>query len=182
LKLRAAEACPTKGDFSVAENPHTDEIKRLAEMIKGIRFAMLTTAEPDGSLRSRPMATQEIEFDGDLWFFTRADSPKVDETEQHRKVNVSFSNPEKSTYVSTSGTAQLVRDRKKVEELWKPAYKVFFPKGTDDPELALLKITVEKAEYWDSASSLIGRAIDFARAYVSRDPSKLGEHAKVELR
>ena len=168
--------------INVPENAHTDEIKKLAEMIKGIRFPMLTTAESDGSLRSRPMATQDIEFDGDLWFFTRADSAKVEETEQHRQVNVSFANPEKSSYVSASGTAQLVRDPKKVEELWKPAYKVFFPQGTDDPELALLKIAVEKAESWDAASSLIGRAIDFARAYVSRDPSKLGEHAKVELR
>ena len=60
---------------------HNESIKKLSEMIKDIEIAMLTTAEPDGSLRSRPMATQQFEFDGDLWFFTRASSPKVDEIE-----------------------------------------------------------------------------------------------------
>ena len=51
-------------------------IKKLAGMIREIDFAMLTTAEADGTLRSRPMSTQRREFDGDLWFFTRASAPK----------------------------------------------------------------------------------------------------------
>lgn len=165
----------------MAEDTHTEEIKKLADIMKDIRFAMLTTAEPDGSLHSRPMATQEVEFDGDLWFFTAAHSGKVWETDQHHQVNVAFSDPSKNSYLSASGTAVLVRDRKKIEELWKPVLKTFFPKGLDDPELSLLKVTVEKAEYWDAASSLIGRAINFARAYVSKDASKLGDHAKVDL-
>jgi len=166
----------------LTEQNHAQEIAKIADIIKDIRFAMLTTAEPDGVLRSRPMTRQQIEFDGHLWFFTAADSPKVWETDQHRQVNVSFANPEKNSYVSLSGAAYLSRDRKKMEELWNPAYKTFFPKGLEDPELALLDVTVESAEYWDAASSLIGRAINFARAYVSKDPSKLGEHAKVDLR
>lgn len=150
--------------------------------MKEFKFVMLTTAEPDGSLHSRPMATQEVEFDGDLWFFTGAHSPKVFESEQHRQVNVAFSNPEKNTYISASGTAALVRDKAKIEQLWKPVYKTFFPKGLEDPELALLKINVEKAEYWDSPSTALGRAFNFARAYVSKDQSKLGDHAKVDLK
>lgn len=150
--------------------------------MKEFKFVMLTTAEPDGSLHSRPMATQEVEFDGDLWFFTGAHSPKVFESEQHRQVNVAFSNPEKNTYISASGTAALVRDKAKIEQLWKPVYKTFFPKGLEDPELALLKINVEKAEYWDSPSTALGRAFNFARAYVTKDQSKLGDHAKVDLK
>jgi general stress protein 26 len=164
-----------------AASNHQDEVKKLAELMKGIKFVMLTTMEPSGSLHSRPMVTQEVEFDGDLWFFTAAHSGKVWEAEEHRQVNVAFSNPEKNTYVSASGTAVLVRDRAKLEELWKPAYKIFFPKGLEDPELALLKVNVEQAEYWDSASTSIGRAFNFARAYLSKDPSKLGDHAKVNL-
>lgn len=163
------------------QDHHRDEVEKLAGMIKGIRFAMLTTVEEDGSLHSRPMTTQDIEFDGDLWFFTRADAPKVAEAEQHREVNVAFSDPEHNRYVSASGTAVTVRERAKIEELWKPPYKTFFPQGLEDPQLALLKVAVHKAEYWDSPSSALGRVFNFARAYISKDPSKLGEHAKVEL-
>ena len=158
------------------------DIQKLAAMMKGIKFAMLTTVEEDGSLHSRPMTTQEVEFDGDLWFFTQEHSPKVWEAGQHRHVNVSFADPEKSRFISASGVATLVGDRAKMEQLWKPAYKIFFPKGVDDPETALLKVTVEKAEYWDSSPTAIGRAFDFAKAYVTKDASKLGDHAKVAIR
>ena len=160
---------------------HESEIKKLAAIIKSIKFAMLTTVEEDGTMHSRPMATQEIDFDGDLWFFTRADSIKVSETNRHQQVNVAFADPEKNKFVSASGLGALVRDPKKIEELWKPVYKTFFPGGLEDPEIALLKVTVQWAEYWDSASSGIGRAFNFARAYITKDASKLGDHAKVNL-
>jgi general stress protein 26 len=150
--------------------------------MKGIKFVMLTTVEPDGSLHSRPMTTQEIEFDGDLWFFTKAHSPKVWEAGQHKQVNVSFADPEKSKFLSASGTATLVRDKAKMQDLWRPHYRVFFPEGLDDPEVALLKVNVERAEYWDSAPTAVGRVIDFAKAYVTGDVSKLGEHASVNLK
>jgi len=165
----------------MAEPDRDSEIKHFAAIIKGIRFAMLTTLEDDGTLHSRPMATQDVEFDGDLWFFTRADSPKVSEASAHRQVNVSFADPDASKFVSASGTADLVRDREKLEQYWKPAYKVFFPQGLNDPELVLLKVKVHTAEYWDSANTKLGRAFDFARAYVTKDVSKLGQHAKIGL-
>jgi general stress protein 26 len=165
----------------VAQSDHGSDIKKLAELMKGIRFAMLTTVEEDGTLHSRPMTVQETEFDGDLWFFTRGDAPKVHQSNLHREVNVSFSDPGNSKYISASGKAMLVRDRAKIEELWKPPYKVFFPNGKDDPELALLKVHVERAEYWDSPGTVVGRAFNFAVAYVTKDPKELGEHGSVEL-
>jgi general stress protein 26 len=159
-----------------------EEISKLAALMKGIKFVMLTTIEEDGSLHGRPMATQEIEFDGDLWFFTRASAPKVTEAQQHREVNVAFADPDKNTYISASGKALLVRDEAKIKELWKPVYKTFFPQGLDDPDLALLKVSVEKAEYWDSPGNVVSRMFNFARAYVSKDTSKLGDHAKIDLK
>lgn len=165
----------------MAEVTHTDDHKKLAELMKEFRFVMLTTAEPGGALHSRPMTMQERDFDGDLWFFTSADAPKVWEANRGHQVNVSFSDPHKNTYISASGLANLVRDKAKIEELWKPAYKLFFPKGLEDPELALLKISVEKAEYWDSPSSFVGRTFSFAKALATGKTSDLGNHAKVEL-
>ncbi|HEX2644231.1 MAG TPA: pyridoxamine 5'-phosphate oxidase family protein [Thermoanaerobaculia bacterium] len=157
------------------------DIEKLRELIKGIRIAMLTTVDEDGSLRSRPMGTQQAEFDGDLWFFTAHSSPKVNEVEREHQVNVSYSDPDSQRYVSVSGTARVVRDRAKAEELWNPFLKTWFPKGLDDPELALLKIEVQKAEYWDSPSSAMIHLVGIVKATLTGKRPDLGENEKLDL-
>jgi general stress protein 26 len=128
------------------------DVKLLNEKIKDIHIAMLTTLEPDNTLHSRPMITQDTEFDGDLWFFTLASAPKVEEVQQHQQVNLSYVKPSEDLFISVSGTAQLVRDRQEIKKRWKPDYKTWFPNGEDDPNLALLKVTVTRAEYWTMPS------------------------------
>jgi general stress protein 26 len=128
-------------------------VAKIARLIKGIKFAMLTTEENDGSLRSRPMATQQIEFDGNLWFFTDESTKKCSEIKHHQEVNVSFSDQINNVYISISGKAEIVHDKNKMKELWSPFYKTWFPDELNDKDLALLKINVEKSEYWDSPSS-----------------------------
>jgi general stress protein 26 len=86
-----------------------EAIKRLNELIRGVEVAMLTTAEADGTLRSRPMMMQQVEFDGDLWFFTRASAAKVDEIQHNHHVNVSYAAPDSNRYVSVSGMAEIGR-------------------------------------------------------------------------
>lgn len=161
----------------------TDSVEKLGELIKDIKMAMLTTIDEDGSLRSRPMATLKEKFDGQLWFFTRHSSPKVDEIETHVEVNVSYADPGKNTYVSVSGKAQVIRDRTKAQELWNPILKAWFPDGLEDPELALLRITVGSAEYWDSPSSKVVQLIGFVKAVTTGHAYKpsAGEHEKVTL-
>lgn len=156
-------------------------IEKLREMVKDIEFAMLTTAEANGTLRSRPMATQEIKEDGDIYFFTHATSPKVDEVQRDQHVNVSYANPEDHRYVSVSGMARLVRDRKKIEELWNPVLKAWFPDGLEDPDLALLKITVTQAEYWDSPSSTVAHVLGFVKALATGQTYQPGENEKLNL-
>lgn len=160
-----------------------ENIHKLGELIKEVKIAMLTTADVDGTLRSRPMATQKTAFDGTLWFFTRASSPKVDEVERAHEVNLSYAAPDSNTYVSVSGTAQLVRDKGKAEELWNPILKAWFPRGLEDPDLALLRVTVHKAEYWDSPSSTMVQIAGFVKAVAtghSYQPGR-GEHEKISL-
>jgi len=166
-------------DNAAERNEH---ISKLAELISDIEFAMLTTVESDGTLRSRPMATQKQDFDGDLWFFTRASSPKVDEVEQEQNVCVAFARPDKQHYVSVSGRARLVRDRAKIEELWNPAYKAWFPEGLDDPDLALLKVSADKAEYWDGQTSVVAHLVGLAKAAVTGQSYQGGENEKVNLK
>ena len=167
----------------MAEKAERDgQIKKLAEMIKDIDFAMLTTVAGDGTLHSRPMSTQRVETDGDLWFFTRESAPKVGEIEQEHQVNVSYSKPEDQRYVSVSGRAVVVRDRAKIEELWNPALKAWFPKGLDDPDIALLRVSAERAEYWDSPSSAVAHAVSFIKAVVTGTPANPGENEKLDLK
>ncbi len=161
-----------------------EAIKKLGELIKDIKFAMMTTVADDGSLHSRPMTTQQQDFDGDLWFFTGADSLKVEESRINRHVNVSYANPGDQKYVSVSGVAELVRDQAKNRELWNPVYKAWFPKGLDDPELALLKVKVTDAEYWDTPSGKMVQLIGLVKAVATGEPYKASkdEHDKLKIK
>ena len=124
----------------------SEHIAKLAELIKDVRVAMLTTTRPDGRLVSRPLGTQEVEFDGDLWFATEADSAKVAEIAANPFVNVSYASTSDNTYVSVSGRAEVIDDRAKVEALWSPGMKLFVPGGKDDPNLRLIRVSADTAE------------------------------------
>jgi general stress protein 26 len=156
--------------------------EKLWEMIKDMRFAMLTSVDEGGILRSRPMATKQEGFDGVLWFFTRASSHKVFEIQKNQHVNLSYADPDDQNYVSVSGLAELVRDKGKAKELWNEYLKTWFPKGLDDPDLALLKVRVDQAEYWDSPSSAMVHAFGYAKALLTGEPPKMGENEKITLR
>jgi len=162
------------------QDSREEAIVKLKDLIEDIDFAMLTTVN-GGQLRSRPMSTQKSDFDGDLWFFTSDNTHKVDEIERDNRVNVAYAKPEDNVYISVSGKAQLVKDREKIEELWNPILKAWFPKGLDDPTLSLLKVSVEEAEYWDSPSSTIVQLVGFVKALVTGKPADGGDHGKVNL-
>jgi len=163
--------------------PQADpNMQKLADLIAEAGIAMLTTAEADGTLRSRPLATLEMDSEGKLWFFTAMSSGKVSEIDQHRKVNLSYVNLDKQDYVSVSGHARLFRDPEKMRELWTPWVEPWFPEGLDDPDLGLLEVTVDDAEYWDAPASKTQRLFGLAKALTSGKTDRLGEHAKVHPR
>jgi general stress protein 26 len=159
----------------------TDDMQKLGEMIQDIDLGMLTTKDADGRLYSRPMAYNgHGEFDGNIWFFTYGNTPKVHEIESRPQVNVSFASPKDQTYVSLAGRAELVHDKAKIADLWKPSMKAWFPDGIDTPDIALLKISVEKAEYWDSPSSPIAHVLGLVKSLTGH-PEHIGDHKKVTL-
>jgi general stress protein 26 len=160
---------------------HSDDVKKLAELIQDINMAMLTTVDKDGSLRSRPMSVQEKEFDGNLWFFTQDNSPKADEIQREHEVNLSFSKPEDNRYVSVSGRATISHDKNLMKELWNLAYKAWFPEGLDDPNICLLKVRVTKAEYWDSPGNAVIHLIGFVKALATGEEYEPGENEKIDL-
>jgi len=125
-----------------------EAIAKVRELIKGIETAMLTTISEEG-LVSRPMQTQDVEFDGDLWFLTKKDTGKFHELLRNRQVNVAYAG---SSFVSIRGEAELVNDVGKVKELWNPAYANVLKTDYDDPNLVLIKVQADTAEYWDSGN------------------------------
>jgi general stress protein 26 len=152
--------------------------EKLASLIKGIHVAMLTTVEPSGEIRSRPMGSQGLDTNGRLTFFTSRDSALVAEATA-RPVNVSFADSGKNTYVSISGHAQLDTNRETIRDLWKPEFKAWFQDGVDDPNIALLHVSVDSAEYWSTPGGPLTKLAEFAKAASGDTSHSLGEHAKL---
>jgi general stress protein 26 len=155
------------------------EVAKLAELITKFRIAMLTTVSADGALTSRPMAVQETEFDGDLWFFAQRDSDQARQLRADPTIGVALSSAD--TWVSISGTAEIVEDRTKARELWNSAVEAWFPNGPDDPDVVLLRVHADGAEYWDSPGSKVMTVLSYAKSKLTGKRPDVGENEKVEL-
>lgn len=156
-----------------------EHVEKIRELIKDSENALLTTITPEG-LVTRPMMTQEVEFDGDLWFFTLEDTAKADEIKADPSVNVGYVNKNKS-FVSIRGAAEIVREHHKKEELWNKAYEAVFEVKADDPSLVLVRVMVQSVEYWESGN-MVKSAFNFVKKMVRKDDdSDLGENATIEL-
>jgi general stress protein 26 len=161
---------PSDGSESQHASRSGEAMNHLLELISDVKVAMLTTQDADGNLRSRPMQTTETEGGGVLWFFTTDHHGKAHEIEQDPRVNLSYAMPDKNRYVSVSGLGEIVHDLSKKKELWKPIYKAWFPEGPEDAHCALLKVYIEKAEYWDATSSTIVQIVGFTKALLTGKP------------
>jgi general stress protein 26 len=163
------------------ENNRQEAIEKLRDLIKGIDLAMLTTID-GGVMRSRPMSTQQVEFDGDLWFLTDRKTHKIDELQKDGRVGVSYTSSAKNTFVSVSGTAEVLRDQQKIDELWQPSHKFWFPEGKDDPDIMLLTVTVEQAEYWELSTGMLVHIYSFLKSMVTgARPDDSGDSTKLKL-
>lgn len=155
---------------------------KVLELIKDARIAMLTTRHQDGSMHSRPMGTNHTEFDGDLWFMTSASSEKIGDIEARPEVALTYSDERRHSYVSISGDASVVHDRAKIHELWTEVARIWFPKGKDDPDIALIKVSVRWAEYWDSPGGTVKLAYGYLKSLVGGTPPKdEGENRTVQF-
>jgi general stress protein 26 len=96
-------------------------------------------------------------------------------------VNLAYADSNADKYVSVAGTAEILRDREKLDELWSPFHTAWFPKGKDDPEIALIKVTVESAEYWNVPESKMVQVLGFAKAALTGKRYEPGEHGEVDL-
>ena len=158
-----------------------DDKAKVFELVKDIKMAMLATTGPDGHMHARPMASVQKDFDGVLWFMSREHSLKIDEIEAHPDVLLTYAHPGRQHYISINGKARVVRDRARINELWTEADRVWFPKGPDDPELSLLAVDIDQAEYWDAPSSAMVHAYGYLKARLAGESPDVGENKRVQF-
>jgi len=157
----------------------TEEINKVAALVKAAKVGALTTTSADGQLVSRPLAMQEIEFDGDLWFFTQHPSSKTEEIAASPQVNVAFESGK--GWVSIAGTAELVQDAAKIDELWNTRAAAWFPEGKDDPTVALIKVHAHTAEYWSIDDPKVVGLFKVLKAAATGGQPDIGENKTIDL-
>ena len=155
--------------------------EKIGALVKGIHICMMNTAGKDGSIDSRPMAVQDKPFDGSLWFLTRESSEKVHEVKEDRHVTLTFADPSNQKYVTLKGRALVSQDHAKVHELWNAMYKAWFPKGPEDPDIAVLRVNVSEGDYWEASSSKVLFYAKYALAAVTGGSVSAGESGHVKV-
>ena len=158
---------------------HAAEVSKLAELARDIRIAMLTTVDAEGHFVARPMAQQEVEFDGDLWFFAERQSRKVAHIAMNPEVGVTLTSND--TWISIEGEAALVDDTAKKKELWNTWVEAWLPQGAEDPSVVLIKVSAHGAEYWDTPGGRIASVISFVKSKVTGERYDGGENERVDL-
>lgn len=161
-----------------------DQIEKVYNVLKDFSTVMLTTTTDERHFHARPMAVAQVDSNCDSWFFTDRSSPKVDEIRHDQHVLLTCQK-DHSQYLALTGIAELVTDKAKAAELWKESFKVWFPDGVEDPNLLVVRVRAERAEYWDnSGAEGIRYLYEATKAYLSgtRPNIKEGEqHGKVNL-
>jgi general stress protein 26 len=161
---------------------HSDpgDLAKLGELIRGIRVALLTTMDRDGGFHTRPVQTLQVEADRALWFFTDWNSPKVDELHHDVRVNLGYADPANNVYVAVTGSGRLIRDIQKAKELWSIEQLAYYPQGPEDERLALLRVAIERAEYW-IAPGRVSYLVAAVTAAVTGTPAGVvGETRKID--
>lgn len=144
---------------------HQDAIEKLRDLIEDSRIAMLCSNLTNVPFSCCPMATQKVEEEtGVIWFFTTVTHRHIDEIHLDNRVQLIYADNGDSSYLVLSGKAEISSDRKKIEELWNPYVKVWFPDGVDDPKLRLLKVTPQDGFYWDTKN---GKMVSFLKRMTS---------------
>jgi general stress protein 26 len=156
-----------------SENQET--IKKIKELIKDEKVAMLTTVSSEGKLMSRPMHTQEVELDGEeIWFITEKDTDKYEDIHRNPAVNLAYAG---KSYVSISGTAEFVQDDNKKNRYWNKIIEQLLNTSADDPNVVLVKVTPEVAEFWESGMS-VKTAKEFVKKMASSSSLEEGNELK----
>lgn len=158
-----------------------EAVEKFRELAEQVNICMFTTLDNEHNVMSRPMWTADVDQDGNAWFFTNEFSEKIQEVSKDNLVNLIYAHPGKNIYVNVKGTCSVIIDRKKMEELWKPSMKNWFPEGLNDAKICLVKVTTEKAYYWNTNSSKMSLFFQMIKAIAKGEKFKEEETGKLDL-
>lgn len=162
------------------DNDPDTGVRKVAELIKDIRTAMLVTLTPEGKPHSRPMATQDAEFDGSIWFLADVESQKIVDIAAFPTVAVTYASSASESYLSLTGKAQVLNDRNRIREFWNKFMDAWFD-GPDDPRVRLIRVDVEQAEYWDTPGGKVASLISMAKAAFTGKPDNSSDTGTVQF-
>ena len=155
----------------------------LWDLIKDTRFCMLSHRHGDGSLHSHPLTTQNKALDEGamLYFFVSKSTELGQRLRQDGNVNLSYANPKDDTWVSVTGTARIREDLEKKNELFNTMAKAWFPNGPEDPDMELVEVKIDEAEYWNVKENKLLQLLKMGKSAVTGNPPKMGEHREVQF-
>jgi len=159
----------------------TDDLRdldRAWDLMKKIGFTMLVTRD-GGKLRARPMSAYLARDENAIYFLTDARHHKDEEIARDPQVNLSFADAGSQKYVSLTGTAVVSNDRGKIRELFSTPAKAWWD-SAEDPNIRLLKVTPDDAEFWDSPGTVVSY-VKMAAAAVTGSRPDLGDNRKVAM-
>ncbi|MCR9017473.1 pyridoxamine 5'-phosphate oxidase family protein [Aquiflexum gelatinilyticum] len=143
------------------------KLKELAESIDICMFC--TNLKIDDGASCRPMSTQKVCEEGNIWFFSNSDSDKNKEIKQDENVQLFYSHPGKDSFLIVNGVAELIYDKEKIEELWSPVLNAWFPDGKEDPNISVVKVIPSTAYYWDTEGN---KMVNFFKMLASATTGK----------
>ena len=159
------------------------QMDTIQAIVKDIKYTMMTTRNDENHLHSCPMNTTETSIGAkEIWFIGHKPSETVDNIKQNPEVNLAYVTQESDKYLSISGTAELVEDEEKLNELWSVMYNAYFEQGKDDPKVQLIKVVPHGAEYWANGNAITSAVKMAAAALTDNAVEKsLGENFSTKL-
>jgi general stress protein 26 len=160
----------------------TDHGARLREILEDAGMVMMTTRALDGALHTRPMSVARVGDDGTMYFATSVESAKIEELRADPRADVAFQS--RTQYATVHGDARVSQDAALIAALWQDSWKMWFPRGKDDPSIAIVILHPSRGEYWDQSGA---RGLSFlyraAKALVTGEPVefKPEDHGTVQM-
>ncbi len=157
----------------------TENLHIIGDIIEQVRVGMLTTIGKNGVFSSRPMWVQEVDSYGQVWFFTSKASFLIDQVRGNSKVQLTFADSAKNKFLTANAVATEVSDKERMKELWDPTLRAWFKEGLETPDIVLLKVSLEEAEFWDSPNSAVVRIVGLVKGIMSDQVYEPGQHERV---
>lgn len=165
----------------VKDLSNREGIAKMKELAESAKICHFVTALESTPLTSRPMATQEVDDEGNFWFLSKESSHKNDQIDDDPEVQLFYSNHGSSEYLTVFGFAEIIKDRAKLEELWNPIAKAWFTEGKDDPEISIIRVRPVDAYYWDTKTNKLVSLIKIATGAITGKSMDDGVQGEIKL-